>query len=254
MKHFIKPLLLILTTVIVGYFVLSCSDEDEPIPANNDDLTADQTAIMAIGDSRVDGFRPLFESYRFELWKNLITAGYTINFIGPFQDEGSYPTFMGKEFDDEHGGIGGDTADGVLSRLTETLNSANRPPDVVILGIGGNDLIGGTSVSTVVSNVNKVIDGIQAANPNVTIFLEQISKARSDSREAATFDDQFEVYAVEVAKIAANQTNSTSLVIAVDMISDIPDSYFADEVHFNETGAKAIANRYFAAFDTHFKD
>lgn len=254
MKHFIKPIFSFLTIMVLGLCMVHCSEEDEPIPANNDDLTADQTAIMAIGDSRVDGFRPNFESYRYELWKNLVTAGYTINFIGPFQDEGAYPTFMGKAFDDEHGGIGGDTSDGVLSRLTQTLNSASRPPDVVILGIGGNDLIGGVSVSTVVSNVNKIIDGIQSDNPNATIFLEQISKARSDSPEAAAFDDEFETYAGEVAKIATNQTTGTSLVIAVDMISDIPDSYFADEVHFNETGAKAIADRYFTAFDNQFKD
>ena len=40
---------------------------------------------MSLGSSRVEGERPNFESYRYELWKKLIDNNFTFDFIGTWQ-------------------------------------------------------------------------------------------------------------------------------------------------------------------------
>ena len=67
---------------------------------------------------------------------------------------------------------------------------------------------------------------------------------RSDimTSELTEFLDQMKK---EVLNIAESQTTSTSEVIAIDMFSGFNDSLLADDVHYNEDGAKFIAGRYF---------
>ena len=49
----------------------------------------------------------------------------------------------------------------------------------------------------------------------------------------------------EVLKIANNKSTLTSQIIPVDMYTGFDDNLLADDVHYNEEGAKFIANRYF---------
>ena len=55
----------------------------------------------------------------------------------------------------------------------------------------------------------------------------------------------FEQMQQEVLSIASNQTTTTSQVIAVDMFTGFNDGLLADDVHYNESGADFIANRYY---------
>ena len=49
----------------------------------------------------------------------------------------------------------------------------------------------------------------------------------------------------DIVNIAAEQTTASSKVITVDMATGFMDSFLADPVHYNETGAKFIADRYY---------
>ena len=71
-----------------------------------------------------------------------------------------------------------------------------------------------------------------------------MAPARSDvmNSELNKFLDQMNA---EVLEIAESQTTSKSEVIAIDMFSGFNDSLLADDVHYNEDGAKFIAGRYF---------
>jgi lysophospholipase L1-like esterase len=62
------------------------------------------------------------------------------------------------------------------------------------------------------------------------------------SEELATFFNQMQQ---EVLNIAKNHTTSSSQVITVDMFSGFNDSMLADDVHYNDTGAQFIANKYY---------
>ena len=239
-----------LTHIACVFLFISCAKNDETTTVEREQLSGNEVAILTLGDSRVEGARPEYESYRYELWKNLVSASYAFNLIGPFEDNASYPAFMGADFDNEHAGIGGDTTSDVLARLDAALNSASRAPDLVVLGIGGNDVLQGVPVSTVVSNINTIIDRIQIVNPEVTVFLELISGVRSDVPNAASLNEMVTDFVDQLSIIATDQTTNTSKIIIVDMNTNILDSYYADDVHFNEIGAKAIADRYFEAIDS----
>lgn len=188
-----------------------------------------------------------FESYRYELWKNLIDDGWQFDFIGTQVDEGNYPAYAAMNFDIDHEGIGGIETDGVLTNLNEVLNNAGSP-DVVLLGIGGNDLLANDVPDDVINNINQIIDVLQTDNPNVTIFLEMIAPARSDAM-STEFTNGLTEFNSQITTVVSNQSNENSKVIAVDMNSNWMDEYMADDVHYNEAGAKVVADRYFAAIN-----
>jgi len=200
--------------------------------------------ILALGASRVEGSRPEFESYRYELWKSLKENNWIIDFIGTQTDESSYPTFNNMNFDVDHEGRGGWTSGEILNGLGDWLNQTGSADIVLLSSPGGNDALEGLPYSQAVSNINYIIDILQADNPSVTIILEQMAPGRSDimTSELTEFFTQMQQ---EVLNIAANKTTTTSSVMTVDMFTGFNDNLLADDVHYNEAGAVFIANRYY---------
>jgi hypothetical protein len=59
-----------LKILVIGISMMmlnSCDKDDSTEPENNS-----INKIMLLGDSREEGSRPDFESFRYELWKNLL--------------------------------------------------------------------------------------------------------------------------------------------------------------------------------------
>ena len=217
---------------------LSCEKDEQPI------ITSDsQFQILNIGDSRVEGARPLYESYRYELWENLVKDGWDFDFVGYLRDEASYPSFMGQNFDPDHAGVGGAQTTDVLNNIDDILNSSPNT-NVVLMDIGGNDLLEGKTVSSAIANINQIIDMIQAKNSDVEIFIEQIAPGQSAimTPEVTT---AFNAFNTAILEVATTQTTASSKVIAVDMASGWSDDLLADEVHYNEANAKLITDRYY---------
>jgi lysophospholipase L1-like esterase len=200
--------------------------------------------ILALGASRVEGSRPEFESYRYELWKSLKENNWIFDFIGTQTDESSYPTFNNMNFDVDHEGRSGWTSGEILNGLGDWLNQTGSADIVLLSSPGGNDALEGLPYSEAVSNINYIIDILQADNPSITIILEQMAPGRSDimTSELTEFFTQMQQ---EVLNIAANKTTTTSSVMAVDMFTGFNDNLLADDVHYNEAGAVFIANRYY---------
>ena len=229
-----------LTTIFIVSLIFGCSkDEDSPKP-----MSTSINKIMILGASRVEGSRPDYESFRFNLWKNMIENNWTFDFIGTQSDEASYPPFNGFDFDIDHEGRGGWTSgqilDGIGNWLTET-----GPPDIVLFSSpGGNDALEQLSYSEAVSNINSIIDVIQSSNPNCIIIIEQMAPGHSEimTTELTNFWNQIQE---EVLDIAENKTTINSQVIAIDMFTGFGDNFLADDVHYNEYGAEFIADRYY---------
>jgi hypothetical protein len=200
--------------------------------------------ILTLGASRVEGSRPEFESYRYELWKSLKVNNWIFDFIGTQTDESSYPTFNNMNFDLDHEGRGGWTSGEILNWLGDWLNQTGSADIVLLSSPGGNDALEGMSYSQAVSNINNIIDILQADNPSVIIVLEQMAPGRSDIM-TTELTDFFTQMQQEVINIAVNKTTTSSTVIAVDMFTGFNDDLLADDVHYNEAGAVFIANRYY---------
>ena len=200
--------------------------------------------ILTLGASRVEGSRPEFESYRYELWKSLKENNWIFDFVGTQTDESFYPTFNNMNFDLDHEGRGGWTSGEILNGLGDWLNQTGSADIILLSSPGGNDALGGMPYSQAVSNINNIIDIFQADNPSVIIVIEQMAPGRSDIM-TTELTDFFTQMQQEVINIAVNKTTTNSTVIAVDMFTGFNDDLLADDVHYNEAGAVFIANRYY---------
>ena len=236
----------ILKLFIISLIIFSCNDENAIIQIDTTaSLPVVTTKIMPLGASRVEGDRPNYESYRYELWKLLIDGNWDFDYVGTQMDNAEYPTYSGLNFDTDHEGRGGWTAELILSQIENWLNEVEDMPDVVLFSSpGGNDALGGTEYETILSNVNSIIDIIQEANPNVTIIIENLAPANSIIM-VPPLTDYFDNWSEDVVTLAQQQSTSTSQVITVDMYTGFNDSYLADALHYNESGAAFIANRYY---------
>ena len=230
-----------LLIILFSMKFVSCSEECDlkPKPQSNS-----INKILNLGASRVEGGRPEYESYRYELWKKLKENNLIFDYIGTQTDESTYPRFNNMIFDCDHEGRGGWTSADILEELYNWLSQTGPPDFVLFSSPAGNDALEGLSYTQAVSNINDIIDVVQEFNPNTTIIIEQMAPARSD-RMTSELTGFLEQMKKDILTIAESKTTSTSEVIAINMYSGFNDSLLADDVHYNENGAKFIAERYF---------
>ena len=192
-----------------------------------------------------------FESYRYELWKNLVDNNYNFDFVGRQKDYGNYEEYSGQEFDNDHEGGGGFESEDVLANIDEVL-AAISSPDIILLSIGGNDLLdGGNPPSEPIANIVELVEKLQTHNSNITIFLERIAPANSETM-TSSLTTNLNDFNSQIISIADNLTTNTSKVIALDMNTNFNESYLADDVHYNEAGAKFIADIYFDGIQSEY--
>lgn len=225
----------------------SCADEPAELP--RDDALPAMVSIMPLGASRVEGARPAFESYRYELWKLLVADGIAFDFVGTRQDEASYPRYIGLHFDTDHEGRSGITSAGIREGIGRWLREVSTPDIVLFSSPGGNDALTLMPYEDTIANINAIIDRIQVENPNVTIVLERFAPPHPDDvpQEVLAY---YETLLADIVRIAAEQTTTTSTVLTVDMVTGFDeDAFLADDVHYNEAGARFIARRYDAVLE-----
>jgi len=233
--------------LVIGISLLlfnSCSKDNDDSTEIINPVSNSINKIMALGASRVAGDRPEYESFRYELWKDLTENNWTFDYTGTQLDEASYPLVNSLSFDTEHEGRGGWTSGEILNVITNSLNQTG-PPDIVLFSTpGGNDALQNLPYNQVLLNIKAIVVALQNANPEVTIIIEQGAPARSDAM-TPELTNYFNQLKQDVLTIATESSTTSSQIIAVDMFTDFTDSLFADEVHYNEAGANFIATRYY---------
>ena len=75
-------------------------------------------------------------------YKNLVDNNYNFDFIGRQKDYGTYEEYSGLDFDIDHEGVKINETEDVLENIEEILATISSP-DIVLLSIGGNDLLDG---------------------------------------------------------------------------------------------------------------
>ena len=221
----------------------ACKDEAVSCPTPTP--TASTIEVITLGDSRVDGAES-YESYRYDLWKNLVQNNWDFDLIGSRMDERSYEQFNSLSFDCQHSSEGGATTTTVLEIIRN--EPVEQTPEVALLGIGGNDLLGESSAAETLANLEIIFSELRSLNPKVIIFVEQIAPGRSDIM-TADLTTRFNSYNSGIDSLATALSTTDSPIISIDMAAAWSDSYMADEVHYNAAGAKIVADRYYAAMD-----
>ena len=241
-----KTILFKLSLLFIFY---ACSNDDIFVTeTNTKPISTSKNKILPLGASRVEGARPDYESYRYELWKILKQNNRTFDFIGTQSDESSYDNFENQSFDVDHEGRGGWTSGQIVAGLVDWLRETGSPDIVLFSSPGGNDILNQQPFEQTLSNINAIVDILQDNNPNVTIIIEQFAPMRSDEMtDEITL--AFNSIRQQLVSIAEAHTTDTSKVITVNMYSGFNDTHLADTVHYNESGAAFIANRYYDVLD-----
>ena len=231
--------------------LLGCqSGQLNQINASEEENTIDiPNKIMPLGASRVQGFSPWFESYRYELWKDLIDGGWEFDYIGTETETGSYPNYEGLSFDTDHQGKMSWTSEQIFEELESILHETGYPDIVLFSSPGGNDILDGLPYENVIENIHGIIDLFQDRNPDIVILIEQLAPGKTSfmTPELTAIFDQA---VLDVETIAQEQTNDDSQVIPVNMSDGFVDRYLSDDIHYNEEGAEFIAQRYYEVLQT----
>ena len=241
---------LLLLVVSCICLLIGCqSDQLDQINANKEENTNDiPNKIMPLGASRVQGLTPLFESYRFELWKDLIDGGWDFDYIGTETETGSYPNYENLSFDPDHQGKMSWTSKKIFEELESILHETGYPDIVLFSSPGGNDILDGLPYENVIENINDIIDLFQDRNPDIVILIEQLAPGKT-SFMTPELTLIFDKAVLDVETIAQEQTDENSLVIPVNMFEGFADRYLADDIHYNTEGAEFIAQRYYEVLE-----
>ena len=240
--------------MIAAVLLGSCESVANSGGASTSPTTA-STTIMPLGASRVEGNRPEYESFRYPLWERLVENGRAVDFVGTRYDDASYPDVNNVGFDRDHQGVSGWTSGQIREALPGWLEEVGAPDIVLFSSPGGNDALEGLPFDDAVANVNAIIDQIQEANPDVTIFIETMAPTHSDMLDGDNDLSEFlSGMQATVPTIASDQTTESSQVLVVDVTTDFTNEYLVDDqVHYNQAGANFVADRYFAVLEDVFE-
>ncbi len=131
----------------------ACSDAPEtrnaneaaPAPAaahNVGEAAQDAKLVVAFGDSLYAGYQlPQDQGFAPELQRALAANGINA--------------------DVRNAGVSGDTTAAGLARLAFTLDGYDRTPDLVVLGLGGNDMLRGLSPAETRRNMVAILDELR---------------------------------------------------------------------------------------------
>jgi lysophospholipase L1-like esterase len=201
--------------------------------------------IMPLGDSLTNDNDPRYDGYRRDLWKQLIAGGYSkVDFVGGVGSVGP-----NNDFDLNNEGHPGWRADQILSKVTSYVKTHN--PDVVLLGIGTNDMNQNQSISGTINEISQIIDKLRAHNPNIAVLLSKISPGSTGGRWNG---NGIQALANAIPALAQSKNKAGSPVILVDQNSGYSvanDTH--DGLHPNNSGQAKMANKWYAALDGLFK-
>ena len=171
--------------------------------------------IIAFGDSLTAGYGlPINESYPAQLGAALKARGLQATVI--------------------NAGVSGETTRGNLERA-EFIRSQN--PDIVLLGIGGNDALRALPVSDTKGNIIKTIETLKSGeNPPVVILLKMQSPLNAGLSYKREFDAMYE----EIA-------DSEEIILVPFLTTEIflkQENKLQDGIHLNKVGYGKVVEDY----------
>ncbi len=171
--------------------------------------------IISFGDSLTAGYGlPQDEAYPAQLEKALRDKGYDVKVI--------------------NSGVSGETTRGNMERA-QFIRSKN--PDIVILGIGGNDALRFLPIEDVRQNMISTIDILKGGiNPPVIVLLQ----VKAPLNTGLEYKQKFDSLYTTIAK-------DKDLVLVPFVTEDIffnPENKLSDGIHYNKTGYQKVIEKY----------
>lgn len=221
-----KILTLLCVALLLSVAIVFVFQPDAPAPTQA--TTTPSTdgnnvmTIIAFGDSLTAGYGVLeSEAYPAQLEGSLQKNGFDVRVI--------------------NSGVSGETTFGNLQRA-EFIRA--QKPDVVILGIGGNDALRSLDVGETRGNIQKTIDVLTEGPGSARVLLLQMQAPLNAGRAYKT---NFDSLYVDLARV-----NNIPLVpfITEELFLDT-NNKLGDGIHYNKTGyEKVVAQHVLPAVTT----
>ena len=167
-----------------------------------------------------------------------LTAGY-----GLTADQ-AYPARVQQRIDDAelgfrvvNAGVSGDTMAGGLRRVDWLLK---QPIAVLVVALGGNDMLGGQSIDALRSNLRGILDKLLAAKPEARIV---IAGMRAAPNLGLGYGRQFEQSYAEVAR----EYDAVLIPFVLEGVAGDPSLNQADGIHPTAEGQERVAETIWAA-------
>ncbi len=178
-------------------------------------VTEAETLIVAFGDSLYAGYGLApDEGFAPELQKALNEAGQDVRV--------------------HNAGVSGDTSAAGLRRMDFVLDSLSRKPDLVLLGLGGNDLLRGLKPSETQANMEAMVQKL--SDRDIPVMLTGMLAPPNLGKE---FSDQFNVIYPALAK----KYEASLYPFFMDGVVGRADLILPDGIHPNAEGIDVIVER-----------
>jgi len=153
-----------------------------------------------------------------------LTYGYGAN------DETAYPTVLAElsKWNVINAGVNGDTSEDVLTRVNEI---TEQNPDLVLLGVGGNDVLQRIAPDTTRANIIATIDTLQSNNIDVVLIAEphlSTSALFGKASDNPLYEDIAEAEGIPL------YSDGWSTVLSDDALK-------SDKIHANAAGYRQFA-------------
>lgn len=198
----------------------ACGSEKAPAPAPSPSAAAlpevpvmgEEVTVVALGDSLFTGYGlGEGESYPARLERALRARGINARIA--------------------NAGVSGDTTGGGLQRLAFTLNSQKRPPDLVLISLGGNDMLRGLPPEETRKNLDAILSELGSRDIPV-VLLGMLSPPNLGADYRAKFD--------QIYPALARKHGAALVPFFLQPLMDRPDLVQKDRIHPTNQGIELL--------------
>jgi lysophospholipase L1-like esterase len=184
------------------------------------------------GKNGIGGYRPL-------LWAKCQQAGLKVEFVGTWNDPSN------AAFNAHHQGWRGGRIEDLNHGLAGWVKQCK--PEVILLQIGVNDLIHGTSAPVAASGFDRLLDTIQSAAPDANVYASSIMDVLEPNDykvQSKTIKD----YNARIAALVEDHARKGFKLRFVDVNKESAlqeKDFSADHLHPNDGGYGKMAQAWF---------
>lgn len=210
--------------------LIACS----PAPVDETATKANEAQAMTAVDSDVKADVDESE-FLVVAFGDSLYAGYGLD-----QKQGFAPELQaalqaaGKDVRVHNAGVSGDTTAAGLRRMDFVIDSLSRKPDLVILGLGGNDLLRGLKPSDTRANLEAMIKKLQ--DRGIAVMLTGML---APPNLGAAFSDEFNIIYPALAK----KYDVALYPFFMDGVVGRPDLFLPDGLHPTAEGIDIIVGK-----------
>lgn len=184
----------------------------EAVQAASEDVSGPKRHILAFGNSLFAGYNVAREdSYPAQLEAALRSRGLNARVV--------------------NAGISGDTSAAGRQRLAFTLDAQETPPDLVILELGGNDLLRGLSPDETRANFEAMLDELQSRGIPVLLM---------GMRAPPNYGPQFQAKFDALYPSLAEEYDVALVPFWLETIYQDPSLFQSDRIHPTEQGIERL--------------